>query len=120
MPQIAIFFNFLYNKIGDKMEQKKFTMKDEAFLCNHCQKQVYPLKYSARDHCPFCLYSLHVDNNPGDRSCLCHGVLEPIGIVPFKNTYKIIYRCQKCGEMKKNMMARDDSMDEIIQLSTRG
>lgn len=99
------------------MDQKKFTMIDESFICQNCKSEVKPLEYSARDHCPNCLYSIHMDNNPGDRLCNCKGLLEPIGIVPFKNTYKIVYRCTKCKMIKRNIMARDDNMEEIIRLS---
>lgn len=57
------------------MESKKnFKMKDENFKCINCGRDVDKLQYTARDHCPFCLASIHVDNNPGDRSCLCHGL----------------------------------------------
>ena len=43
---------------------KKFTMIDESFTCEICNKLVEPLGYTARDHCPYCLYSKHVDINP--------------------------------------------------------
>ena len=59
---------------------KKFTMRDEEFVCEACGKKVLPLGYSARDHCPFCLCSKHVDIMPGDRQNTCLGILEPIGI----------------------------------------
>ncbi|MDD2434708.1 MAG: RNHCP domain-containing protein [Bacilli bacterium] len=96
---------------------KKFTMRDEAFICENCSESVEPLKYSARDHCPHCLYSKHVDINPGDRNNNCHGLLIPIGIEKFKDTYKIIYKCNKCNETHKNIIANDDQMDLIIELS---
>lgn len=96
---------------------KKFTMKDETFVCENCHHNVQKLNYTARDHCPFCLYSKHVDINPGDRQNKCLGLLVPIGIEKFKDTYKIIYRCDKCGQLHKNIMANDDNMDIIIQLS---
>ena len=96
---------------------KKFNMIDEEFYCENCGKKVNKLKYSARDHCPFCLYSKHVDINPGDRNNNCLGLLMPIGIEKFKNTYKIIYKCQKCNQIHKNIMANDDNYDEIINLS---
>ncbi len=98
---------------------KQFTMRDEEFVCENCGKKVLPLKYSARDHCPFCLYSKHVDIMPGDRKNTCLGLLKPIGIEKFKDTYKIVYRCTKCGEYHKNIMAKDDNMEEIILLSTQ-
>ena len=78
---------------------------------------VLPLGYTARDHCPFCLYSKHVDIMPGDRKNNCLGLLKPIGIEKFRDTYKILYRCEKCGELHKNIMAKDDDMDLIISLS---
>ena len=96
---------------------KQFLMRDENFICEACGKKVSKLGYSARDHCPYCLYSKHVDNNPGDRLNDCRGLLKPIGIEKFKDTYKIIYKCERCGKMHKNKMADDDNMDLIIELS---
>lgn len=96
---------------------KKFTMKDENFICENCGFEVQKLNYTARDHCPNCLYSKHVDILPGDRSNSCHGLLKPIGIEKFKNTYKILYQCEKCKELHKNIMANDDNMNLIIKLS---
>lgn len=92
-------------------------MRDEEFLCENCGNKVLPLGYTARDHCPFCLYSKHVDIMPGDRKNTCKGLLKPVGIEKFKDTYKILYRCEKCGETHKNIMAKDDDMDLIIELS---
>ncbi len=96
---------------------KRFKMIDEEFICKNCSSLVSPLLYTARDHCPVCLYSIHVDNNPGDRACDCLGFLVPIGIEKFRDSYKIIYKCDKCGMLKKNICASDDNMDEIIKLS---
>ena len=92
-------------------------MVDEEFICENCNKEISKLNYTARDHCNYCLYSKHVDINPGDRKNDCHGLLVPIGIEKFKDTYKIIYRCNKCGQLHKNVMASDDDMNEIIKLS---
>ena len=92
-------------------------MRDEKFICENCNKEVSPLGYTSRDHCPYCLYSKHVDINPGDRANPCQGLLKPIGIEKFKNTYKIIYKCDKCNQVHKNIMAKDDNMDVIIELS---
>ena len=99
------------------INMKKFNMLDEEFICENCNKKVNKLSYSARDHCPFCLYSKHVDINPGDRKNKCNGMLKPVGIEKFKNSYKIIYKCERCGQMHKNIMAKDDDMDLIIELS---
>lgn len=96
---------------------KRFNMIDEKFICEHCKKEVSPLGYTARDHCSYCLYSKHVDVLPGDRSNTCHGLLVPIGIEKYKDTFKIIYKCDTCKQMHKNIMANDDNMNLIIELS---
>ena len=71
---------------------KKFNMIDEKFKCMNCGMEVDTLNYTARDHCPRCLYSRHVDVMPGDRQNKCMGLMMPIGIEKYKNTYKIIYK----------------------------
>ncbi len=98
---------------------KNFSKLDEAFICENCGKEVMPLGYTSRDHCPYCLYSKHVDINPGDRLNKCKGLLVPIDIEKFKDTYKIIYKCNKCNKLHKNIIAKDDDMNEIIKLSTK-
>lgn len=110
-------FPVIITTVGDGM--KNFTMRDEKFVCESCGKKVSPLGYTARDHCPYCLYSKHVDIMPGDRKNTCLGLLKPVGIEKFKDTYKILYRCEKCGEFHKNIMAKDDNMDLIIELSSQ-
>ena len=96
---------------------KRFNELDEGFICEHCNQEVKPLGYTSRDHCPYCLYSKHVDINPGDRQNLCKGILQPIEIEKFKDTYKIIYKCQKCNKIHKNIVAKDDDINEIIKVS---
>ena len=96
---------------------KRFNELDEGFICEYCGKEVFPLVYTSRDHCPYCLYSKHVDINPGDRENTCCGLLKPIEIEKFKDTYKIVYRCTKCNELHKNIIAKDDDMNEIIKIS---
>ena len=92
-------------------------MIDEDFICEKCGNKVKKLEYSARDHCPFCLYSKHVDINPGDRENDCKGLMEPIGVEKYKDTYKIIYKCTKCKKTHKNIAARDDDYNKIIEIS---
>jgi len=96
---------------------KTFNMINEQFICENCNKTIEKAKHTARDHCNFCLYSKHVDINPGDRKNPCKGLMTPIGIEKYKNTYKIIYKCSKCNEIHKNIMCEDDNMDLIIKLS---
>ena len=98
------------------MDLKKFKMIDDGFICEVCHQKVEPLKVSARDHCPYCLCSKHVDINPGDRQNKCHGILKPIGIDKFKDTYKIVYKCDKCKEVHRNIIAKDDDFDKILEV----
>ncbi len=92
-------------------------MIDEDFTCENCGFEVKKLGYTARDHCPNCLYSKHVDINPGDRQNTCKGLLKPVGIEKFKDSFKILYKCEKCKNDHKNIMATDDNMDLIIEIS---
>ena len=99
------------------LNKAKFTMIDENFICDVCKKEVKKLGYTARDHCPHCLCSKHVDINPGDRSSTCHGILEPIGMeLAKKNKYKIVYKCNKCNMIKRNVTADDDNFDKILEV----
>jgi len=95
-----------------------FTEIDEEFICENCKEHVPKLKYSCRNHCKHCLHSKHVDINPGDREETCHGILEPIGLeTNNKKGYVILFKCKKCGEIRKNKVAEDDNMELVIKLS---
>lgn len=92
-------------------------MIDENFVCDVCGGEVKKLGYTARDHCPYCLSSKHVDINPGDRLCDCLGVLVPVSIEQAKKgKYKIVYKCQKCKMVKRNVTAIDDNFEKILEL----
>ena len=95
-----------------------FTEIDEEFICGNCGNTVPKLGYSCRNHCNKCLHSKHVDINPGDRMETCHGILEPIGVeISSKKGYIIVYKCKKCGAIRKNKAAKDDNIDLIIKLT---
>ena len=96
-----------------------FTVIDEEFICENCGYHVPKLGYSCRNHCPKCLHSKHVDINPGDREENCHGDLEPIGLEINKKGYVIVFKCKKCGMIRKNKAAEDDDMNLLIELSTK-
>ncbi len=104
------------------MTEKRFRTLDEGFLCHHCGKEVLPNEVTSRDHCPHCLYSLHVDIHPGDRANPCRGSLRPVSAEPHaKKGFVIIYRCEKCGEILRNKAAltgnTPDNMELIIKLT---
>jgi len=92
---------------------------DNGFVCRHCGREVGPLKYTSRDHCPYCLYSIHIDNIPGDRANECLGDLVPFEVeCSNKKGYIISYKCIKCGEIKRNKMASDDDFDVLLKIQS--
>ncbi len=103
------------------METRNFFKNDSGFVCANCGKKVERLGYSSRNHCPFCLHSLHVDVNPGDRANSCGGILEPVGIeVKGQKGYVINFVCKKCKAKRNNISASDDSLKKIIEISAKG
>ena len=85
--------------------------ENSAFICAHCHKAVLPLSNgSYRNHCPHCLYSLHMDEKPGDRASRCGGLMRPVGIVRHsKKGLQIIHRCENavwCVSIKLQSIRR--------------
>lgn len=102
------------------METKRFQKNDSGFVCANCDKTVEKLSYTSRNHCPYCLHSVHIDNNPGDRQNECGGILMPVFCrIDAKKGYIIEFVCCKCGEKKHNKAAVDDNMELIIELTCR-
>jgi len=96
--------------------------RNEGFICQNCGKKVPPIKYggSYRNHCPYCLWSKHVDSvEPGDRKSPCQGMMEPIGVfVRRTGEYVLVHRCLKCGFERYNRIAGDDDFEKVTRLST--
>lgn len=95
-----------------------FIMRNEDFVCMNCNMQV--LRHpggSARNHCPYCLYSLHLDERfPGDRASSCGGKMRPIGVDYRKNKGDmIVHKCEKCGKKNVNKTAPDDDFIGLIR-----
>jgi rubrerythrin len=89
----------------------------EDFICEHCGAETSGDGYT--NHCPKCLYSLHVDVNPGDRANGCGGLMEPVA-VEYKSSGSVItHRCLKCGTLKNNKSAKDDNMNVMLELMRR-
>ena len=103
------------------MTSRRFTKNDGGFTCLQCGLLVNPLGRTSRNHCPRCLYSLHVDVNPGDRANDCGGLMEPVGVETDARGYRILHRCRSCGEVHMNRAALDgpqpDDVRAIIDLS---
>ncbi|KKW10728.1 MAG: hypothetical protein UY50_C0027G0022 [Parcubacteria group bacterium GW2011_GWA2_49_9] len=95
---------------------KRFTRTKEDFTCDHCTTRVTGNGYT--NHCPKCLWSKHVDVNPGDRASLCGGAMEPQGVGVFSGIYRIAHTCARCGFIRSQDAAKEDDMERLIALST--
>lgn len=96
---------------------KKFTRTTEDFTCEHCGSVVVGDGYT--NHCPQCLWSQHVDVNPGDRAATCGGMMEPVGMVHKDGEQVIVQTCTRCGHTRKNKRQLNDSTEALIALSQK-
>ncbi len=96
---------------------KKFQKKVEDFTCEKCGTLTKGNGFT--NHCTQCLWSKHVDNNPGDRESLCGGLMEPVGVEKGKESFKVIHRCQICAIEKRNSMTLDDNFDTLAALAKK-
>jgi hypothetical protein len=99
------------------MSAQKFIKVKENFICEHCNAEVLGTGYT--NHCPKCLWSKHVDINPGDRAESCGGMMEPIEVEFKSGNFDIIQQCQKCGAVKRNKVAEDDNPEILIALAEK-
>jgi hypothetical protein len=97
-------------------------VKNEAFRCMHCRKDV-PTDAPGtahRNHCPGCLWSKHLDIEPGDREADCGASMEPIAIAVRKGgEWLLVHRCNGCGTLSGNRVAGDDNPLLLVQLAVR-
>jgi rubrerythrin len=99
------------------MADTKFIKHKEDFTCDKCGTLVHGNGYT--NHCPKCLWSKHVDTNPGDRAAECAGLMEPVGLLITGHNQEIVHRCKKCGKQLTNRVSSLDDSDALIALSKR-
>ena len=100
----------------------RFTPCLESFRCAHCGKEIHPEGAGSqhRNHCPHCLYSLHVDEEPGDRKAGCRGQMEPIGVISKGDgDWSILHLCKSCGKLSLNRALADDNPLLLMQLAVK-
>lgn len=88
-----------------------FFRRIEDFKCEHCGAPVTGDGYT--NHCPKCLWSKHVDVDPGDRASECGGMMEPVSVERDGDEWILTHRCEKCGHAKRNKMSPPDNFDAI-------
>jgi len=115
-------------------EREKERVREERrgeFRCIHCREFVStrgPIGTEHRNHCPFCLWSKHVDlKKPGDRKSECKAPMEPIGLT-FKQEgfdkygrlrqgeLMLIHRCTAGDKISINRIAGDDDPQVILEI----
>ena len=95
--------------------EKKFQRKIEDFVCENCGISVKGNGYT--NHCPNCLWSKHVDTNPGDRNSLCGGLMKPIKVEKKSEKYNMVHECVKCGKVIKNKTSPEDNFEKILSVT---
>lgn len=94
----------------------------EIFTCKVCGRKVIPdgAGTDHRNHCPNCLSSLHVDEEPGDRASDCGGIMEPVSVWVRKNgEWAIVHRCKRCGAFSSNRIAADDNPMKLMSIAMK-
>ena len=100
----------------------RFTPCLESFRCAHCGKEIHPEGAGSnhRNHCPYCLYSLHGDETAGDRKAACHGKMEPIAVVSREDgDWSILHQCKLCGKLNLNRALADDNPILLTSLAVK-
>lgn len=114
------------NRENKRIRYKKGYYKNHAcndsFTCKVCGRLVVSAGAGTnhRNHCPNCLHSIHVDNEPGDRESDCGGIMEPIGVwVRKSGEWAVIHRCRRCGKISSNRTAADDNPMKLMSIAMK-
>ncbi|HEV3245314.1 MAG TPA: RNHCP domain-containing protein [Candidatus Paceibacterota bacterium] len=94
-----------------------FTRTREDFVCAHCGAQVEGTGYT--NHCPKCLWSRHVDVDPGDRAAECGGMMEPVALEGSTPNYRIVHRCLSCAIIRRVDASSSDDGEVLLALSSK-
>ncbi|MEM8873751.1 MAG: RNHCP domain-containing protein [Planctomycetota bacterium] len=104
------------------MKPSRSGRRRDGFQCIHCRQFIsnHASGTQHRNHCPWCLWSRHLDDKPGDRASPCRAPTEPIAItVRPDGEWAIVHRCTRCRDLKTNRIAGDDSELALLQLALR-
>lgn len=99
------------------MQGKRFQKRVETFVCEKCKTIAKGTGYT--DHCPRCLWSKHVDINPGDRKSECGGMMEPVEVEVKRGEYIIHYRCIRCGYTHRVKASPEDNFEEMLKVAKK-
>ena len=109
-------------------------LRNVDFRCLHCGYHVSanPILsgVSHRNHCPYCLWSRHLDLfTAGDRLSACKGPMRPLGLTLKRSCKKyghlssgelmLVHECIECGKLAINRIAADDDADLLLDTFER-
>lgn len=97
------------------MEVKRFQKNVENFVCENCGAEITGDGYT--NHCQSCLWSKHVDINPGDRAATCGGKMKPVAVNLVSGEYVLTHTCQNCGHQKRNKISPKDNFDKVVEIA---
>lgn len=101
---------------------KTHSVLTDTFACVRCGLTVTGAAPDGvrRNHCPSCLYSLHVlDHAAGGRSA-CGSRMAPISIAVLRGgDWMVIHRCTRCGELTSNPICQDDNQLILMRMAVR-
>lgn len=89
-----------------------FKKVKEDFVCGHCGAAVVGNGYT--NHCPKCLWSKHVDINPGDRAEDCGGLMAPLEVEMQGGEYVITHKCEDCGLIRRVRASGEDDISGFL------
>lgn len=92
-----------------------FLRTVEDFDCAHCGATTRGDGYT--NHCRVCLYSRHVDVDPGDRAESCGGLMAPVGVEITSAKTALVHRCTRCGTERRCRVAADDDRDALARVA---
>jgi hypothetical protein len=72
------------------------------------------------NHCPACLWSLHVDVHPGDRAATCRALMAPVQVLYERGELVLVHECTRCGHRKRNRASPDDDIWSQLPASGEG
>ena len=105
---------------GADRRRLQFQSLTGEFRCRRCRLMVFPPPSGGRhrNHCPYCLWSRHVDGRvPGDRASDCGSGMEPVGTFHRPNGEQVVlHSCLGCRIDRHCRVAADDDQALLMWL----
>ncbi|HWL15880.1 MAG TPA: RNHCP domain-containing protein [Opitutus sp.] len=112
-----------HSDFARERERRAESAARPAYLkCRHCRME-FSLDAPGtrhRNHCPWCLWSVHLDETPGDRAANCGGSMEPIAVSARPDgEWLLVHQCKTCFAVHVNRIAGDDNERDLLALAVR-